>query len=175
MGWCPTFVTNIANYTLWSWIVIATLPTCVMSPHSMGLQSITSTCLFTFRSEWVRQRWKPPIGSINAMPVAPQSTSTCIGISLSFTVHVQVTTKQFPSIDPFNAFTLLTERRKIAKQFTAFKTNCFLSIKKALFFDWSNIFLIPWNLTWFLLPEPLRQLHWTSGLSSLPHIPPSCH
>jgi len=66
---------------------------------------------------------------MNAMPVAPQSISACVGISLLCTVNVQVITKCFPSIDPSNTSTLLTERREIPKHCKAFETKLFPSTK----------------------------------------------
>jgi hypothetical protein len=45
-------------------------------------------------------------------------------------VNVQVITKCFPSIDPSNTSTLLTDNRKIPKHFKAFKTKLFPSTKE---------------------------------------------
>jgi len=50
-------------------------------------------------------------------------------------VNVQVMTKLFPSIDPSNTSTLLTERREIPKHFKAFKTKLLPSTEEPSFFN----------------------------------------
>jgi len=103
-----------------------------MSPDSMGLPWITSTCCSSYHScndiWWLRtQSW-----SINAMPVAAQSIRACVGICSLFVVNMQVITKCFPSIDCFNTSTLLTERRNIPEHFKAFKAKLFCQSKTDL-------------------------------------------
>jgi len=94
-----------------------TLAMCIISPDSMGLPSITSSCLFTFSSWRGISWWRAKSWSINAMPVASQSISICVAISWLFTVNEQVITKCLHSIDPSNTSTLLTDNREIPKHF----------------------------------------------------------
>ena len=117
IGYCPSFVTDISNWSLRSWIIIPTLAICEISPDSVDLPSIASTCRFSFISWSVIWWWGAKSWSINAMPVAPQSISACVGISWSFTVNVQVLTECFPSIDPANTSTLLSDKHEIPKHF----------------------------------------------------------
>jgi len=129
IGWSPNFVTHIGNHPLWSGNLTPTVAICVISPESIGLPSITSTCRMNFNSTsciwWCRAKsW-----SMNAMPVAPQSISPCVDISWLFTVNVQVMTKCFLSIDPSNTSTLPTDKREIPKHLKAFKTNCYRQLK----------------------------------------------
>ena len=143
--------------SLWFCIITPTLAICVISLDSMDLLSITSISHFYFNSCSGIWWWWAKSWSKNTMPVAPQSVSAYVGISWIFTVNVQVIIECFPSIDPSNTSTLLTERFEIPKHFKAYKTNHFPSIKMPSIFHWPNLFLIPWSLTQFLLPWLLLQ------------------
>jgi len=112
--------------------------------------------------------------SWNAMPVAPQSISASVDISWLFMVNMQIITKCFPSIDLSNTSTLLPDNRKIPKHFKAFKAKLFRSTKTPSCLGWPNLFPIPRNLSWSLLPySPLHPL-WTSEQIFLLHILPPC-
>jgi len=141
----------IGNWSSWSCILIPTLAVCILSHDSIGLPSITSTCLLSLSSWRGIWWWRTKSWSINAMPVALQSISACVGISWSFMVNVQVITKCFPFINPSNTSTLLTERRNIPKHFKAFKTKLYPSTKTPSFLGWIILFPIPQNFPWFLL------------------------
>jgi len=145
-GYCPNFVVNIGSCSLWSCIFMPTLAIWVISPDSLGLPSITLTCFVAFGSSRGIWWWRAKSWSINAMPVAPQSISAFIGISWLFTVNVQVITKCFPSFDPSNTSTLLTDNCEIPKHFKGFETKLFLSTKAPSCLSWPNLFPIPWNL-----------------------------
>jgi len=165
---------NIGNGSLWSWIIIPILAICVMSPDSMGLLSITSTCHFSFRSWSGMWWWWANSWSINAMPVAPQSIRAFGGISWLCTVNVQGITKYFPAIDPSDTSTFLTDQCQIPIHFKGSKTQLLLSIEEPSFFNWLALFPIPRNRSRFLLPLLLLQPPWTSEPSSLLHTPPPC-
>jgi len=148
---------NIGNCWPWFWIFMPTLLMCLISRDLMGLPSITSTyflCSHCWSGTWW---WWTKSISINAMPVAPQSMSTCVCISWLFMVNVQIITKCFTSIDPSNTFTLLTERPEMPKHFKAFETKLFPLTKEPSFINWPEFFLIPQNLTRFLLLRPRLQ------------------
>jgi len=108
------------------------------------------------------------------MHLPPQSISVCIGIPWLFIVNVQAITKSFPSIKPSNTSTMWTECPEIPNHFKAFHTNLFLSRKEPSFFDWSNHFLIPWNMPQLLLSLLPLQLPWRSESFSLPYNLPPC-
>ena len=148
----------MGNCSLWPWNIITSVAIYVISPDSMGLPSITSSCHFSFNSWSGIWWWRAMSWSINAMPVAPQSINACVGISRSFTVNVQVITKCFPSIDPSNTSTLLTERREIPKHFKALKSKLLPSTAEPSFFNCPALLLIHRNLSRSLFPWLLLQL-----------------
>jgi len=120
-------ITIIGNCSSCSWIIFHTLSRCVISPDSIGLQLMTSTCYFSFISCRGIWWWQKKSWSINAIPVAPQSISSCLGNSWISTVNVQVTTKWFHSIDHSKTSNLQTDKREIPTYFESFKTKDFLS------------------------------------------------
>jgi len=165
---------NIGNCSLCSWIIIPTLGICGISPDLIGLPSMTSTCDFSFHSSSGIWWWPAKSWFINSMPGAPQSISVCVDISWLFTIHVQVITKCFPSIDPCNISTLLTDKREIPKRFKTSKTELFLWADEPSFFSWHNLFLISPNLSRFLFPLLPLQPPWMSESSSMLCILPPC-
>jgi len=164
IGLCPRFVTNMGNYSLWSWISIPTLALCLMSPDSKCLPSMTLILGLSCNSSNGIWWWRAKSGSIYPMPEAPQPMSTCVSICWLFTVNVQVITKCFSSIVSSDTSTLLTERCKIAKHLKAFKAILFLSTKTPSILNWPNHFPVIQKLTWFLLG--LRQLQLPSSCAS---------
>ena len=113
---------HLIDSSLWFSTIMPTLVRLVISPDSMDLPSIISTCLFYFNSWTGIMWWQAKSWSINSMPVAPQSSSACVHISGLFTVSLLVITKCFPSIDSYNTSTLLTDRCEIPIYFKAFET-----------------------------------------------------
>jgi len=164
----------MGNCSLWSWIVIPTWAICVISPDSEGIPSMTRSGRFSFNSWSGIWWWWAKSWSINAMPIAPQSISACVGISWLLMVNVQVITKCLPSIDSSNTSTFPTDKREIPKHCKASKTKLLPPTEEPSFTNWPNLFLIPLNVPQFLLPSPPLQLGWTSELFTSPCIlPPS--
>jgi len=148
---------NRGNLSLWSWFLIPILPIYAISPNSIGLLLMTSTCCFSYDSCNTVWWWPVKSWSMNGMPIAPQPISPSVVICLIFMLNVQVITKCSLPIDPSNTSTLLTERPKITKHFTAFDTKLFTSTQEPSFFNWLNLVPNPWNLYWFLLHLLLHQ------------------
>jgi len=164
----------MGSCSLWSWIVTPNVAMCVISPDSLGLPSVTSTCRCSFNSWCGIGWWRAKSWSVTAMLVALQSSTAFVDISWLFTVTVQVITICFSSIDPANTSTLLTEQRKMPKHSKAFKTERLAATGEPSVFIWRNLLQIPRNLSQY--PPALLPLQppWMSEPSSLPHIAQPC-
>jgi len=145
---------NTGSGSLWSWMDILTLRKCAISPDSISLPLMTSTCCISVNPRSGDRWWRTQSWSMNAMSIAPQSISTSIITSCSFTVSIQIITNWFPSIDPSNTSTLLTDKCDIPKHRTAFKRKLLSSTEQPSSSDWLDPILVPWNLSRFLLLWP---------------------